>query len=89
MHDDARQTIHIRVLLFAAAAEAHGQTFADLDLPPGSTIGQLRKQLAAQAPALAPLLPQMLFAVDQDYASDEQHLTTGSEVACIPPVSGG
>ena len=53
------------------------------------TVRQLRQALAKQVPALAPLLPQVLFALDTEYATDDTPLTSEMEIACIPPVSGG
>jgi molybdopterin converting factor small subunit len=36
------------------------------------------------------LLPQMLIAINADYAGDDESLIPpGAEVAAIPPVSGG
>lgn len=79
--------IHIR--LFAVARQLSGRDSIDLDVPSGTTIGQLRGQLAAEIPDLAPVLPQVLFAVGSEYAPDDQPLAEGSQIACIPPVSGG
>ena len=45
--------------------------------------------LAAQVPALAGILPQVLFAVGSNYVPDATKLSVDAEVACIPPVSGG
>ena len=56
---------------------------------PSATVADLRKQLAGRHPELVPLMGQMLIAVDTQYAPDDQVLSPTSEVACIPPVSGG
>ncbi len=53
------------------------------------TVRQLRQALAEQIPALALLLPQVLFALDAEYATDDTPLASDIEIACIPPVSGG
>ena len=53
------------------------------------TVRQLRQALAEKYPALAPLLPQVLFALNAEYATDDTHLAPDMEIACIPPVSGG
>lgn len=79
----------INVRLFAVAKELSGQDAVEVELAEGSTVKQLRGQLARQVPALAPVLPRVLFAVGTEYAGDEAVLSTGDEVACIPPVSGG
>jgi sulfur-carrier protein len=81
--------VSVRVLMFAVARQLAGLETIVLELPPGSTVGQLRERLAAEVPALAPVLPQMLFAVGSRYVKDDATLRDDAEVACIPPVSGG
>lgn len=53
------------------------------------SVADLRRRLAEQVPALAPLLERSAIAVNHDFADDTQTLTAGDEVAVIPPVSGG
>lgn len=79
----------IEMQLFAAARQLAGVERASVELPPGATVAQLRTALGEQYPALRGLLPQLKFAVDLKYAGDDQPLTPTSQVACIPPVSGG
>ena len=79
----------IRVRLFAAARESAGRDFVELELPDGATIGQLRAQLAAEVPQLSTLARQMMFALGTQYADDPVVVPRDSDVACIPPVSGG
>jgi sulfur-carrier protein len=81
--------VNVRVRLFAVAKELAGSDSVWLELPEGSTVAQLRVRLAAEVPALAGVLPQVLFAVGSEYASDDHPIPSGREVACIPPVSGG
>jgi molybdopterin converting factor subunit 1 len=77
------------VRLFAVARELAGSDSISLELPAGSTIGQLRAALAVESPELARVLPGVLFAVGSEYAADSDPIGADSEVACIPPVSGG
>ena len=81
--------MNLNVRLFAVARQLAGRELVTLNLPDGCTVEQLREQLAAAYPDLAPLLPHVLFAVGSDYVSDEHTLAEVPEVACIPPVSGG
>jgi sulfur-carrier protein len=81
--------VSVRILLFAVARQLAGRDAIVLDLAPGSTVGQLRERLSAEVPALGAVLPQMLFAVGSQYAADDTTIDEASEVACIPPVSGG
>lgn len=77
------------VRLFAVARQLAGRETIELDLPADSTIGQLRARLAAEVPELASVLPHVLFAVGSEYARDDETIPEGSQIACIPPVSGG
>ena len=77
------------VQLFAGARELAGQEQLELELPPAATVAQLRAALLVECPALAPLLPHTLFAINTNYATDETPIPNNAEIACIPPVSGG
>ena len=77
------------IRLFAMAKDIAGSDSIWLELPEGATVAQLRTCLAAEMPALAGGLPQVLFAVGTEYARDDTVISESSEVACIPPVSGG
>lgn len=81
--------VMIQVRLFALARQAAGTDVVEIHVPDGATVAHVRRALAERHPALAPLVGQMLFAVDGEYASDGQPIPVAGEVACIPPVSGG
>ena len=79
----------VRLRLFAAARDLVGETEALVELPSGATVKDLRRAAADRYPQLKPLLEHALFAVDAEYADDCTPLGESSDVACIPPVSGG
>ena len=79
----------IEVKLFAVARQLAERESLSLDLPAGARVSDLRVALLKEVPALANIAPMLLFAVNQDYASDDRVLCEDSDVACIPPVSGG
>jgi molybdopterin converting factor subunit 1 len=82
--------MRVTIRLFAAARDAVGQESISVDLPPGKTnVAGLRQELQAAFPSLARLLPHLVFAVDAEYAADSATITAESEIAGIPPVSGG
>jgi molybdopterin converting factor small subunit len=78
----------IRVMLFAGAKSLAGRDALELPLE-RATVAELQTAVAAQFPALQPLLARSLWAVDGEYAKPESLVTVQSEVALIPPVSGG
>lgn len=80
----------IEVRLFGGLWErAGGQRRVRISLPEDATVADLRARLAADYPAIAPLLPRVNVAVDLEVAPDERALTGASEVAVLPPVAGG
>ena len=79
----------VRVRLFALARERAGAEWVELSLETGATIGDLREQLAREHSGLAAIVPHVAFAVGTRYAGDQTVIAEGSEIACIPPVSGG
>jgi sulfur-carrier protein len=81
--------VNVRVRLFAVARQLAGAEVISFELPEPATIATLREALAAEVPALAAVLPHVLFAIGSQYAKDDSPVPAGGEVACIPPVSGG
>ena len=79
----------ITVRLFARFRELAGAEAISVGVPPGSTVAELRRQLALHWPAAAELLAASAVAVNADYASDDRAVGPSDEVALIPPVSGG
>ncbi len=79
----------IRVLLFAALADAAGRRETYVEVPDGEPVGSLPSLLAESYPKLRERCANLAFAVNAEYASPSQPLREGDEVALIPPVSGG
>ncbi len=79
----------VRVRLFAMAKDLVGCSEIEIELPPSATVADLRRTLAGCLPALRPLWPKVLIAVDEEYAEDHTLIAAGSRIAVIPPVSGG
>ncbi len=79
----------ITVRLFAVHRDIVGASELTLDLPEGTTMGQLWQQLGTQYPSLIPSTRSILYARNQEYADPAVVLEDGDEAAFIPPVSGG
>ena len=78
----------LTVVLFAGMAELAGARSVTLAWS-GGTVEDLRRVLGVAHPKLIPLLERSAVAVAGQYAADTQQVAAGSEVAIIPPVSGG
>ena len=84
------ETIPVTILLFAGASEAVGADKVKLTVKRNCTAGYILEQLAGQFPELRELLASCRLAVDCEYVSDETLVNlSDSELALIPPVSGG
>ena len=81
--------MNIRLLAFASAGDALGTTEMDVEMPEGSRIADLRARLDAEHPKLQALWPRLAVAVDGRVVTPDEPLTSGAEVALLPPVSGG
>jgi molybdopterin converting factor subunit 1 len=79
----------VRVKLFAVAKELAGCDELSVELPENATIRDLRGAIVTFSPPLARIVPHALWAVGAEYANDDTTLNEKSEVALIPPVSGG
>ena len=78
----------IRVRLFASLAQAAGSRQREVELPDGSTAGDVLALLKR-----GPLMPlvgvRVLYAVNREHCDASRTLAEGDEVALFPPVSGG
>ena len=79
----------INVRLFAVAKELAGSETIEIELPSGSTVADLRHALFERFDRLKQFGPQLRFAVNAEFADDKTAMNADSDVACIPPVSGG
>ena len=78
------------VHLFGPQAQLVGETRVTVHLPDDApTCGALRTALAREAPSLASSLATSRFAVNHEFADDDQRVADGDEVALIGMVSGG
>src|SRR5205085_2361145 len=87
--------VRIAVELFAAARQAAGCARVQIELSQGATLGELRRRMIEQFPALAPLLAHASFAVDAQYAADDatREFTAGRQTRsldyeCYPRMAG-
>jgi molybdopterin synthase catalytic subunit len=81
--------VSVTILLFASIAEAAGTRRLELPVQGGEQIRDLRDAVFARYPALARFAPNLLFALDEEYATLDTPVAAGATLAFIPPVSGG
>jgi molybdopterin converting factor subunit 1 len=81
--------MNVQVKLFAVARELAGGDKLDVEIAERATLADLRLAIAKQFPALQRILPHTLWAVDAEYAGENTIINEHSDIALIPPVSGG
>lgn len=81
--------MQIEVLLFAAARDAADSESIQVDVPEDALAKDVIAAVGQQLPDLASLLPSCRLAVDCSYVSADTIVSPESEIALIPPVSGG
>jgi molybdopterin converting factor subunit 1 len=83
----------VQILFFGKARELLGLSSSKLALPGTLTHGALFSIVESKFPELKLLAGCFVLALDQDYLEPESielvRLQNGSELAVIPPISGG
>lgn len=80
----------VTVRLFAGFRELwDGHDSVQVTLPEGATVADLVRELGVQYPRCRALLERSNVAVNQEFAPATARIDAQSELALIPPVSGG
>ena len=81
--------MRVRLVSFGPLKSAFAAGGESRELPEGESVGGLLERLRAEAAVPGDALRCAAVAVNHEYASAEQTLHDGDEVAILPPVSGG
>ncbi|WP_284036693.1 molybdopterin converting factor subunit 1 [Neobacillus sp. 114] len=75
-----------KILFFAHLRDAVGEEFLRLDAS-GKTVAQLKAELSEKYDL--PRMDTVMTAINEEFASNDEVIQDGDEIAFIPPVSGG
>jgi len=81
--------MRVRVIYFGMLKDAVGRQMEDVELPVGSSLGDLLNRRISHTPVIDNFRTVLAFAINQEYAQLKDPLHDGDEVAMLPPVSGG
>lgn len=81
--------MQVEVLLFAAARDAAGCDSILVDVRDHPRASDVLEAIGQQLPEISALIPVCRLAVDCGYVSADEVVPADSEIALIPPVSGG
>lgn len=79
----------ITLLFFATFRERTGTKQAELKIPVGATVLEVKNLVRQAYPNMPMDDGSILVSVDKEYAFDQEIVPDGAEVAMFPPVSGG
>lgn len=77
------------MLLFASLREVAGASEFTLELRDGAVVGDALDALCSRNATLAPWIPRVRYALEQEFVGRAVPLFDGAELALIPPVAGG
>ncbi len=78
----------LTILAFGIAKDIFGSSKLEVEIAEGATVQDLKTKLESDFDALK-RLKSYFIAVDEEYADENQALSSNNEIALIPPVSGG
>jgi molybdopterin converting factor small subunit len=81
--------MQIEVFLFAAARDAAASDSILIDVPRDARASDVLEAIGHRLPEISSLLPACRLAVDCGYVGGDEAVSADSEIALIPPVSGG
>jgi molybdopterin converting factor subunit 1 len=88
-YEQERAVAEMNILLFANLAELVGASSVQLDLACPVKVADVKRLFIEKYPDVQPILTSSFAAVNHTFASDDDVIQSGDEVAFIPPVSGG
>ena len=78
----------LRITAFGVARDILGARLLPFETPDNVTVGELKRRLTEQYPALN-RLKSLYIAVNAEYGDEDLVLAEQDEIVLIPPVSGG
>lgn len=79
--------MNLSVLFFGATADITGQRRVEVDLPAGAKASDVFEKIISRHPLLSN--HRLHFSVNQQYATGDELLNDGDEMAFFTSVSGG
>src|ERR1035437_7018876 len=81
--------MRVRVLFFGRLKDIVGKSEEDAELSEGARVEDLFTRYGRSYPELAKFRSSVVASVNQEFADWRATLSSGDEVAFLPPVSGG
>lgn len=85
--DAIEDIVNIRFLFFGAVADVVGKRNVEISLKSRTTTSKAFSQIIEEFPSLSSI--KLLFALNQEYATGDEIIRDGDELAIFTAVSGG
>jgi molybdopterin converting factor subunit 1 len=82
-------SLRVTVLFFGRLRELTGLSEESATLPEGATLADLFDTYAERFPQLTGFRNSLVASRNQEFAAWDTPITSGDEIAFLPPVSGG
>jgi molybdopterin converting factor small subunit len=84
-------TFDVNILLFGPCIELVGRHCIRLNVRPQMTPAEIIEQIVKKHPSLKEISSNCVLAFDKQYRHNDErlYLDSSSEIALIPPISGG
>jgi len=79
----------VRILFFATLRDLAGNQEISVDVESGTNVKELKAIVVSLYPSINESVNNILIAVNQEFAFDEDIIPEGAEIGLFPPVSGG
>lgn len=81
--------MRVKLILLASYRDLAGLSELEIELPAGASAADAVAVLRAQSADAGALPARPVVAVNLEYASLDERLSDGDELALLPPVAGG
>lgn len=81
--------MQLKVNFYSYFKELTGCAQTTVNVPAGSSLGDVLNAVSARFPKLAAMERSMLLAVGVDYQQRDYMISEGDEISLFPPVQGG
>ena len=81
--------LRVKVLFFGRVRELTGIAEETADISQGATLADVFDHYAARFPELKSFRSSLVASRNQEFASWDTRLSSGDDIAFLPPVSGG
>ncbi len=82
-------SVRVKVLFFGRIRELTGLSEETGEISEGATLGDLLERYIQRFPQLEGFRASLVASRNQEFAPWDTRITSGDEIAFLPPVSGG